>query len=723
MTGTTPEKPAAVQQTVTPAEIFDIYTLGGFTLFPCGNDSKDPGDGKAPLYKNWRKTQWSEDFRKRHDVYGVLLTENDAVVDYDPRNETEGNTGQLAALWNELDLPKGNTFIVKTGSGGLHIYFKIPAGTKLRAKVPGYPAIDIKTHGGYVIAAGSLTQNGKAYTIARHDPGTVAEMPTALLTLVTRAEDDLPKTSTEDDSDGAVFRFRQYAFNCPPDSTYERACEGRAYGLSAAATFNILADVFNPRRHDPRSVEDLKRVVEHAYRYGKTAQGALSVETEFKDVAPVMPPVSDNARKRKDEYEVKWEPGPRGINASTMGNCVNYFRLPKLGHQQCHLAKCKHADDSCEGNELRDLVRYNLFANKIEFTRKAQWHDYEIPPHWSDSDTLNLKLYLSHYEHFNVSTAAIHEAITVVAQMDAYHPVREYLHSLKWDGVPRLDMWLTTYAGAQDSAYVREVGKNTLIAAVARIMQPGCKHDSMLVLEGEPGTGKSSLVRVLGGQWYADVKLQVNTQSEIKETVSGMVGHWIIEASEMEFSRKMEVEAIKRFLTVTEDVARPAYERISKEFKRDSVFLGTVNRKEEQGYLHDITTIRRFWPVAIGKINLVTLAQDRDQVFAEAFQRYRQGEKWHLTDPELERQALAEAESRVETDIWSELVHDWYMAQDPIPESITAAQIAANVLNLSPAHLGFPEQRRITKAMRSAGFTNSVKKINGKSERAWRIEV
>jgi len=192
------------------------------------------------------------------------------------------------------------------------------------------------------------------------------------------------------------------------------------------------------------------------------------------------------------------------------------------------------------------------------------------------------------------------------------HPIREWLNSLKWDGVPRLNTWLSTYCGALESEYVNAVGRKTLMGAVARVYEPGIKFDSVLVLEGEQGTGKSTTCAILGGKWFGDAPLDIHNP---KDTIEYVHSHWIIEFSEMASTRKADVNALKNFITRQEDDARPAYARVRVRFPRQSIFIGTVN-PDNIGYLSDDTGNRRFWPVLCTKFSLEKLRADRDQLFA-----------------------------------------------------------------------------------------------------------
>lgn len=192
--------------------------------------------------------------------------------------------------------------------------------------------------------------------------------------------------------------------------------------------------------------------------------------------------------------------------------------------------------------------------------------------------------------------------------------VRDYLDALVWDGVPRIDRWLVEYAGVEDSAYVRAVSRAFLIAAVRRVRQPGCSFDTMLVLEGAQGTGKSAALRILAisDDWFTD-DVPMGSQDVIEATA----GKWIVEMSEIEGMGQGDVAALKAFLSARVDVGtRPAYQREAPKVPRHFVIVGTTSAAE---YLKDSTGNRRFWPVHVSRsFDLDRLRADRDQLWAEA---------------------------------------------------------------------------------------------------------
>jgi len=213
------------------------------------------------------------------------------------------------------------------------------------------------------------------------------------------------------------------------------------------------------------------------------------------------------------------------------------------------------------------------------------------------------------------------DALELVAMQSIISPVRHFLESLSWDGKPRVANWLTDYCGAVPSDLTAKVGKAWLVSAVARALQPGCKADCALVLEGKQGAGKSSILRALGGEWFHDGLSNLHD----KDASSGLRGKWIIELPELSAMRRSDAEAVKAFLSRTEERYRPAYGRAEVIEPRRCVFAGTTNRSD---YLTDDTGGRRFWPVVVGAVQLVALTRDREQIWAEAVTLYRAGERW-----------------------------------------------------------------------------------------------
>lgn len=223
---------------------------------------------------------------------------------------------------------------------------------------------------------------------------------------------------------------------------------------------------------------------------------------------------------------------------------------------------------------------------------------------------------------FTASSAAIKREITALAHENRFHPVIEYLESLKWDGVRRIDNWLFTYLGVDDTPLHREFAAKTLIAAVRRIKHPGIKFDTMLVLEGPQGVGKSTVLRVLAVSeaWYCE---SLNLRGDEKQRAEILAKAWIAECQELDGLNKLGSENLKKFLSESTDTYRKPYEKHAQQYPRHCIIVGTTN---ESDYLRDITGNRRFWPVKVQRIDLAGVEAIRDQLWAEAVHREAEGE-------------------------------------------------------------------------------------------------
>lgn len=286
------------------------------------------------------------------------------------------------------------------------------------------------------------------------------------------------------------------------------------------------------------------------------------------------------------------------------------------------------------------------------------------PRPWGDDDLVNALRWLNRNGFPRAAKATVADAVEVVARHRVFSPVQDYLESLHWDGTERIGRWLECYCGADvtddeigpkgsKQLFVREAGRRWMISAVARALEPGCKTDAALVLEGPQGCGKSSALRILADgtmnatqrSWFSD-----SLQGFVgKDAASNLRGAWIIELSELAALKRSEVEHIKAFLTRQEDRYRPAYGRYEVQIKRRCVFAGTTNR---DNYLQDETGNRRFWPIKVQAVELDWLMADRHQLWAEAVSEFRQGEPWHLIGAAEVYQRAAAAQ-REEDDPWS----------------------------------------------------------------------
>jgi predicted P-loop ATPase len=337
--------------------------------------------------------------------------------------------------------------------------------------------------------------------------------------------------------------------------------------------------------------------------------------------------------------------------------------------------------------EVQGLVRFNEFALEVEFTSEAPWRVTRAGDRWTEADDTLAAAWLQSEGIKVRGRSIVADCIQVVACDRPYHPVREYLLSLKWDGKWRLATWLHQYLGANGSLeYLSAIGRKFLMSAVARILHPGCQADHILVLEGLQGLGKTSVARALAVQpeWFAGSLPDVHS----KDAPLQLAGRWIIEIAELKAVRVGQLEAVKSFLSETIDTFRPPYARRSAQFPRQCVFLGTTNETE---YLRDRTGNRRFWPVRVARIDLTAILRERHQLWAEAVQCVKDGEQWHLTQAEAEMAKTEQAERVPQSEL--DLAVADYLSRETGNE-VTVRDVLIYGLALDPDDESFVDRAR-----------------------------
>jgi predicted P-loop ATPase len=287
-------------------------------------------------------------------------------------------------------------------------------------------------------------------------------------------------------------------------------------------------------------------------------------------------------------------------------------------------------------------------------------------------------------------------AIYSHARKSPYHPLRDHLNGIVWDGQARLDTWLAVYLGADNNIYNATVGTMFLLSMIARVFRPGCKADYMMVLEGPQGKKKSMACAILAGDDYFSDHLPEISQG--KEVSQHLRGKWLIEISEMHAFNRAEATALKAFLSRTIERYRPPFHRIEVDEPRQCVFIGTSNKGQ---YLRDETGGRRFWPVKCGDIDIDALAEDRDQLLAEAVHRYKDGEHW-WPDADFERDHIQpQQQARFEFDPWFDAIRANLIASTRL--DTTVWEVAQGLGFDNRKQLGTMDMRRITACLAALG--------------------
>jgi predicted P-loop ATPase len=331
------------------------------------------------------------------------------------------------------------------------------------------------------------------------------------------------------------------------------------------------------------------------------------------------------------------------------------------------------------------------------------------PRRWTDCDDILLINWLQH-EGIGISDRAAASAAIAVARDSTFHPVREYLRGLSWDGVKRVEGFAEKYLGAAATKYHASVSRCMFIGAVARIMRPGCRSDHMPIMEGDQGAGKSSAISLLFHPWFTDDLADLGS----KDCAMQIRHAWGVEVAELAAMTRGEIEKVKAFVTRTTDRFRPPYERHVIEVPRQNIFIGSTNT---DAYLKDETGGRRFWPIRCGAIDLKKIKRDRDQLWAEAAALFNSGAAaWWLIETEDVRQAQEEQASRYQDDAWHEPIASYL--EDRNDTSIN--EIFLEALQMpEKSKWGQSEQNRVARCLRHLGWERYRRPRKGQERRSW----
>ncbi len=363
--------------------------------------------------------------------------------------------------------------------------------------------------------------------------------------------------------------------------------------------------------------------------------------------------------------------------------------------------------------EWYNVIALDAFAGEVVKKLPPPWPKDLAPANeqvgdWTQNDSARAAAWLSKEYLCAFYSSVVGEAIHVVADRYRFHPVKDYLNEFlkpgqRWDKKPRVEDFLVRVAGAPDTVYTRAVTKNFFLGAVARVMKPGSQVDTVLILEGSQGVGKSRLFRALAGDdWFLDTVFNIGG----KDGYQALRRKWIVEFSELDALGSADLARVKAFISSVKDSYRPSYGRSTIDFPRQCVFVGTVN-PNGAGYLNDTTGARRFCPVIVGKVDLEKVREERDQLWAEAFLRYRNNEKWHMRDDQLLAVTAAEAEERREEDPW-EIHFKTYLSMNlPIYKKggVTITDLLTNAVDMPKDRQDRSAQTKAGKALRAIGWT------------------
>lgn len=366
-------------------------------------------------------------------------------------------------------------------------------------------------------------------------------------------------------------------------------------------------------------------------------------------------------------------------------------------------------------NAVRVLDHDPLWAaNRLwldEFANRVMVCELNGSRVWRDDDDTALTVYIQETTGMTrIPKAFVRDAVDLVARRRGRHAVREYLSTLKWDGVERIahafeDHWGVDCNDGQPSDYIRAASRNFFIGLVARVEHPGCKLDTMVVFEGPQGQFKSSALDRLGGEWYA----AIDESAATKDFLQVLQGKWLVELCEMNAVSKAESASVKSMLSRRIDTYRTSYGHRAIDVPRQCVFAGTTNRTD---YSIDDTGERRFWPMRCGFIDLDGLSRTRDQLFAEAVAQYRAHASWW----EMPASATEVQADRLPDHAWTPLILNGVLGV----AEITLAEVLIRLVGFKPENITKPAEMTAGSILRRAGWTcRPVRKPGQPPRRLW----
>lgn len=638
-----------------------IAETQGLTLIPLNRwdkverspDGKTVEFGKRPLHSKWMTRAYDsrQVIAERADGQnlGVRLRADWLVLDVDPRNSAHADLGESAdhmvARLSEAvgaDLMREAFLVVRTGSGGLHLYFVKPTDVTLVDTVRDerWAGFEFKSRGRQVVAPGSRHPSGGLYAIERHNPAAEFNAaPEGLIEMARRkatpAAASAPAGKVSPEELAAMLEGLDPA-DFPDNASWEplmMACHhatagaGREEFIAWSTGFQEFPDV--GRRWDSLRVDPGRPAVTEGTLYAALRDAGRA------DLIPRSTAEDDFAARTPAIVEGTAPVYEGELRANKSGTAADDFT---------------NAITAVTGSGLE--LAFDELKQRVVFrARQLPW-DEAYGRELNDHTARMIRLALIEQHRglrYQPSRENVFEAAMTIAYLVKFNPVTEYLNRLEWDGVERVGRLFPSYFATEDDAFSRAVSTCFMVSAVRRQRRPGCKVDTMPVLKGRQGAGKSSGLRALfGADWFSDASLG---DLGGKDAALGLQGIWVQEFAELDGMRRSEVNTLKAFCSRAVDRVRKPYGREFEELQRRCVFAGTVN---EGGYLTDPTGNRRFWPLTVeGRVDVEALARDRDQLWAEA--SAMEGAKVrHVLDEALWPEAAQRQAEETAEDPWAE---------------------------------------------------------------------
>ncbi len=619
-----------------------IHTVNTDGSCTCGRvECPDRTRGKHPIAREWPKVATDDEQSVRDQFARLKFTPNVGIA-LGPQSDGRyvvSIDDDDAARMAELEAELGELPHTMSGQSprGAHLFFGLAADTPLDrlkniAGIGGPKGVDLKVAGGQVVVAGRNA--GGEYT-GLDVTVPVAELPAAW-TLAILQPIKLPKTSgtytpaTLREDAKVKRRHETYLDRAVASECRIVARTGEGQRNTATHTAACRLIPLASGLHLPAGISHVREQVVQA----GVASGLSETESRAA-VASAEKWVIDQGLVRVPREVAPIAPKP-ALRVVEPDEAPGVDLIEDNGQP----AKIAENVSRMLAVHPRGCPRMNLL------TQRVGWPDGERV---SDVDEVRLQGWLVAQpgpQRVRVGLDAVHVGVIAAAQARAFHPVRDYLAGLAWDGTSRIESFASACLGAKDSELARGYMRCFFIGAVARAMVPGCQLDTVLVLEGAQGARKTSALRALfGAKWFGNTPINVKKTPDCFQALDGF---WGYELQEVDAYSKTESGAVKGFVSMREDTYRPSYGRNTVSRLRQVAFAATTNADT---YLNDDSGARRWQPIKCGAVSLERITRDRDQLWAEAVHRYSAGEPWWLTD-ELSAVAAEDVESRYQGDPW-----------------------------------------------------------------------
>jgi predicted P-loop ATPase len=680
----------------------------GLAVFECKQD-------KRPKLAGWRDLEYWHVDADEADVwkcYGIALDSNWLVVDVDLKKPEAHDSFQRLSTIVDFE----GTFKVKTANGGWHYWLKNPTQQAIRKNLHEYSGIDFLSVGCYVVGPGSRIATG-TYAYTDGDLETTPEANAELLRLLFKDTSRNVGYGSQIDkkmenSANEIIRFKQWLTHQPPailgqkgdDNTYKIAAQGYDFGLTPEEILDSMLE-WNERCVPPWSKEELATRVRNADKYKQNAPGkAISNFNTFNDVTTEGLQGYVQQTYDEDLYE------------SLHPNCGMTYRgehiLPSITNLRLILLSERY----------RGLFMWDLFRSKIYLTHMPPWRSNKknLDMRMSDTDYTELKMDIAINARLDATSQLLDEGVLAIALARSFHPICDWLNSLSWDGTPRLHRIFGS------GPYKMQIAKIFLLASVYRIFYPGYKFDHMLVIAGKQGLQKSLLIQKLGGEFTKTLSSMPTDRKGLQE----LEGAWWIELPEITAVNKVDINAVKAFITTTLDTYIPMYGRHGvQDYPRVAIPVWTLN-PTDAGFIVDDEN-RRFLIVEQKEvIDCDYIEKNRDQIFAEVMELYRQGVKPHVLVQAIKVTAeeIAQANRTNDEDPWELSIKLWLIGKED--QKIYTRDIFTDVLcSHRVGDWDKKSQMRIARVLKKLGWKKSrdanttfFVKIND-SEVDWDIEI